>query len=285
MLWKRRHDVKARAVLAGVVVATSIWTFDLLGRTPQWNPWLRGPLLLVGLVVAGALLAAHLVHGRALVALALVAIAVVLAAPAGYALSTASTAHTGAIPTAGPAGASSMGFRGGGRFPGATNGGPGGFGANGGGPAANGAFPAGGAGGGGAGGAGGGGAGGLLHGSTPDTALTKLLDADSGHYTWVAATVGANEAAGYQLATDDPIMAIGGFNGTDPTPTLAQFQQYVREGRIHYFTSGRGCGGGGGFGGGGTTSTSSQISSWVSANFSSQTVGGVTVYDLATAGT
>jgi 4-amino-4-deoxy-L-arabinose transferase-like glycosyltransferase len=283
MLWKRRHDVKARAVLAGVVVATSIWTFDLLGRTPQWNPWLRGPLLLVGLVVAGALLAAHLVHGRALVALALVAIAVVLAAPAGYALSTASTAHTGAIPTAGPAGASTMGFRGGGRFPGATNGGPGGFGANGGGPAANGAFPAGGAGGGGAGGAGGGGAGGLLNGSTPDTALTKLLDADSGHYTWVAATVGANEAAGYQLATDDPIMAIGGFNGTDPTPTLAQFQQYVREGRIHYFISGRG--GGGGFGGGGATSTSSQISSWVSANFSSQTVGGVTVYDLTTAGT
>jgi hypothetical protein len=72
-------------------------------------------------------------------------------------------------------------------------------------------------------------------------------------------------------------MAIGGFNGTDPTPTLAQFQQYVREGRIHYFI------GGGGFGGGGgTTSTSAQISSWVSANFSSRTVGGVTVYDLTT---
>ena len=75
-------------------------------------------------------------------------------------------------------------------------------------------------------------------------------------------------------------MAIGGFNGTDPTPTLAQFQQYVREGQIHYFI------GGGGFGGGSaaaaTTSTSAQISSWVSANFSSRTVGGVTVYDLTT---
>jgi 4-amino-4-deoxy-L-arabinose transferase-like glycosyltransferase len=280
MLWKRRHDVKARAVLAGVVVATSIWTFDLLGRTPQWNPWLRGPLLLAGVIVAGVLLTAHLVHGRAVVALALVAIAVVLAAPAGYALSTVNTPHTGAIPTAGPAGASTMGFPGGGRggFPGTANGGTGafgapptgGFGGNAGGPA-NGALP------------GGGGAGGLLDGSTPSAALTQLLDSDSSSYTWVAATVGANQAAGYQLATDDAIMAIGGFNGTDPTPTLAQFQQYVREGRIHYFISGGGFGGGPGAGGG-TTSTSSQISSWVSANFSSQTVDSVTVYDLTTGG-
>jgi hypothetical protein len=151
-----------------------------------------------------------------------------------------------------------------------------------GGPAALGGPPTGGFGGfpGGAGGNGDGGAGGLLNGSSPSTALTQLLDADRSSYTWVAATVGANQAAGYQLATDDPIMAIGGFNGTDPTPTLAQFQEYVREGKIHYFISG-GFGGGGGFGAGGSgTSTSSQISSWVTANFSSQTVGGVTVYDL-----
>jgi 4-amino-4-deoxy-L-arabinose transferase-like glycosyltransferase len=271
MLWKRRHDVKARAVLAGVVVATSIWAFDLLGHTPQWNPWLRGTVLLVGVLVAGALLAAHLVHGRALVALALAAIAVVLAAPAGYTLSTVNNPHTGAIPTAGPAGASSMGIPGGGPggFRGAGNGGPGGvgapatggFGATAGGPPANGR-----------------GAGGLLNGSTASAALRQLLDADSSSYSWVAATAGANQAAGYQLATDDPIMAIGGFNGTDPTPTLAQFQQDVREGRIHYFIGGGGFGGGGG----GTTSTSAQISSWVSANFSSRTVGGVTVYDLTT---
>ena len=30
-------------------------------------------------------------------------------------------------------------------------------------------------------------------------------------------------------------MAIGGFNGSDPSPTLAQFQQWVAEGKIHYF--------------------------------------------------
>jgi 4-amino-4-deoxy-L-arabinose transferase-like glycosyltransferase len=275
MLWKRRHDVKARAVLAVVVATTTIWTFVLLGRTPDWSPWLRGPLLLAGIVVAGALLGAHLVHGRALVVLALAAIGVLLAAPAGYTLSTVRRAHSGAIPTAGPASTGGFGFPGGGF------GLPAGGAAPTGGPPGLGGFPGGA---GGTGGGAGGGAGGLLNGSTPSAALTDLLGSDSGSYTWVAATLGANQAAGYELATGDAIMAIGGFNGTDPTPTLAQFQEYVRDGRIHYFISGGGGFGGGGFGGGGpggtTASTSSQIRSWVSANFSSQTVGGITVYDL-----
>jgi hypothetical protein len=82
-------------------------------------------------------------------------------------------------------------------------------------------------------------------------------------------------------------MAIGGFNGTDPTPTLSQFEHYVSEGRIHYYIGGGGGGGGGGgfagFGGGlgsSATSDSAQISSWVSTHFTARTVDGVTVYDL-----
>ena len=50
-----------------------------------------------------------------------------------------------------------------------------------------------------------------------------------------AATVGSNNAAGYQLASGAAVMAVGGFNGTDPSPTLAEFQSYVASGRIHYF--------------------------------------------------
>ena len=70
-------------------------------------------------------------------------------------------------------------------------------------------------------------------------------------------------------------MAIGGFNGTDPTPTLAQFQQYVADGKIHYFIAG------GGFGGGAAArGTSAQITQWVESNFTARTVGGVTLYDL-----
>ena len=53
-----------------------------------------------------------------------------------------------------------------------------------------------------------------------------------------AAAVGANNAAGYQLASQQPVMAIGGFNGSDPSPTLAQFQQYVADGQVHWFIDG-----------------------------------------------
>jgi FtsH-binding integral membrane protein len=168
--------------------------------------------------------------------------------------------------------------RGAGGF-GARPGGAGGAGGFGGQPGgAGGGFRVGAGGGPGGRGFGGGAAGGLLNGSAPGKQLTALLGANASTYTWVAAAVGSNTASGYQLATGDPVMAIGGFNGTDPAPTLAQFQRYVAEGKIHYYI------GGGGFGGGGfgssDSSTSSEIASWVSSNFTAETVDGVTVYDL-----
>jgi hypothetical protein len=103
-----------------------------------------------------------------------------------------------------------------------------------------------------------------------------LLADDADSYTWVAAAVGANNASGYQLATGDPVMSLGGFNGSDPWPTLEAFQQYVANGEVHYFI-----GGGGGRGGqlGGSNATT-EIAQWVAANFTASTVGGVTVYDL-----
>jgi len=133
----------------------------------------------------------------------------------------------------------------------------------------------------GAGRAGGGAAGGLLNGSTPGKQLTALLSADASRYKWVAAITGSDSASGYQLATDDPVMAIGGFNGTDPAPTLAEFERYVAEGDIHYYIGGGGTLGSG-FGGGGSSGTSDagQIDSWVTSHFTARTVDGVTVYDL-----
>jgi hypothetical protein len=71
-------------------------------------------------------------------------------------------------------------------------------------------------------------------------------------------------------------MAIGGFNGTDPAPSLAQFQKYVAAGDIHYFIAGGGFGAGQNQG----SNPSAQIASWVESNFTAQTIGGVTVYDL-----
>jgi 4-amino-4-deoxy-L-arabinose transferase-like glycosyltransferase len=119
--------------------------------------------------------------------------------------------------------------------------------------------------------------GGLLNGTQPSAALKAALKANAGSYTWVAATIGSNNASGYQLATGEPVMPIGGFNGNDPSPTLAQFQKYVADGKIHYFLGG---GMGGGMGPGGGNGYAQQISSWVQQNFTATTVGGTTVYDL-----
>jgi 4-amino-4-deoxy-L-arabinose transferase-like glycosyltransferase len=106
--------------------------------------------------------------------------------------------------------------------------------------------------------------------------MTKLLTSGAAGYRWAAATVGAESAAPFQLASGEPIMAIGGFNGTDPAPTLAAFKALVAAHEIHYFIGANQ----GSFGGSGT---STQISSWVKAHFTARTVGGVTIYDLSQA--
>jgi 4-amino-4-deoxy-L-arabinose transferase-like glycosyltransferase len=103
---------------------------------------------------------------------------------------------------------------------------------------------------------------------------------------WAAATVGSHLAGSLELSTGTSVMAIGGFSGGDNSPTLAQFQQYVKDGQVHYFIAGNehahdGPGGPGGFGGG-DDNAASQITAWVKANFTPQTVGGSTVYELTT---
>jgi 4-amino-4-deoxy-L-arabinose transferase-like glycosyltransferase len=281
-LWRHRHNFLARAVLAVTVLASAIWAKVLLDRAPNWHPELRTLVLVSGIAVAVAILVWSRWPRSVAAALALTAVAIGLTGPTAYALSTAATTHTGAIPSAGPTVAGGFG-RGGmpvGGAAGAPNGvGPGTV-TNGGVTDGRGAIDGGAQGQQGTLGQQGagrtGGIGGLLNGSSPSAELVAVLDADSDSYTWVAATIGANQAAGYQLATGDPVMAIGGFNGTDPWPTLAVFQQYVAEGKIHYFLGGGGIGGGGQ----GGSSTSSEISAWVAANFTAQTVGGVTLYDL-----
>ncbi|MFJ7059579.1 glycosyltransferase family 39 protein [Streptomyces microflavus] len=327
VLWEERNAWWPRAVLAGTVVVTVVWAYVLLGRTPEYLPWLRWAVLVGGVVGALGLLAVGRWGGRSL-ALAVVGLsfAASLAAPTAYTLSTLNSGHQGSIVTAGPSGGGGMGGPGGG----GRGGGPGGFGGGGddgrgqragmqppggqgqspgqgqgqgqsqggqqgnapggmptmpGGTTPGGTAPGTAGEGGAFGGGGGGGMGGLLNGASVSTEAKALLEKDAAAYTWAAAAVGAQNAAGYQLATGEPVMAIGGFNGSDPSPTLAQFKKYVAEGKVHYFVSGgtgAGMGGegmGGGVGGGGN-GTSSQISSWVTENFTEVTVGSSTFYDL-----
>lgn len=126
----------------------------------------------------------------------------------------------------------------------------------------------------------GGGFGGLFAAPEPGPALTATLAADADRYTWAAAVVGSSNAAGYQLATRAPVMAVGGFNGTDPAPTLEEFQQLVDDGAIHYFIRSRIMAGG--FGGHTPSGSraAAEIAEWVQAQYSPVTVDGVTIYDL-----
>jgi 4-amino-4-deoxy-L-arabinose transferase-like glycosyltransferase len=230
-LWARRASFEARVLLALVVAAAGFWAVVLLGRNASWHPELRYAIALLTAVSAVGLLVAS---GRVLVS-GLLATGLVagLAGPAAYAVATAATPHTGAIPSVGPASAGG-GFGG----PGGGGGGPGG--------------------------------------GTSSSALSTLLQSTT--TKWAAATVGADSAASLQLASGKSVIAIGGFNGGDPAPTLAQFQQYVAAGQVSYYVAG-----GGGFGGGrgaGGSSAATEILAWVQANYPATTVGGSTVYHL-----
>ncbi|MDX6234290.1 MAG: hypothetical protein QOH68_3387, partial [Nocardioidaceae bacterium] len=266
ILWERRESLVATLGAAFVLAMTASMSYVLLNRADGFVPWLKYVVMVVGVGAAFLVVMHRLLPRRVMLAVAGAAVITMLAGPAAYAIDTASTPHTGSIPSAGPNSGGGMG------------GGPGGGrrGQMGQPPTQNGTRQAPG-GTTGTTGRTGGGAGGLLNGSTSTTAINALLSTDANSYTWVAAAIGSNTASGYQLATKLPVMAIGGFNGSDPSPTLAQFKQYVADGEIHYFIGG-GSGRGGMNAGG---STSSEITTWVSENFTAKSVDGVTIYDLS----
>jgi 4-amino-4-deoxy-L-arabinose transferase-like glycosyltransferase len=272
LLWQHRARLVAAVPLAAAIAVAGMMAFELLGRATGFVPWLRWAVLLgsggVGVLVLSAAAGGLRLRLRLRRALqrttAALAVAVSLAGPLAFSLSTAATAHSGAIvsagPTAGRTGAFTNIGRGGSLLGGQNIPAV---------PARQGRNT-----GGGMGGAAGAGMGGLLGAATPSDAVVAALKSGADNYTWAAAVVGSNNAAGYQLATELPVMAVGGFNGTDPSPTLAEFQQLVAEGKIHYFIGGRIMQGETG------SNAAAQIAAWVEASFEVQTVGGTALYDL-----
>ncbi|MFG1670834.1 ArnT family glycosyltransferase [Streptomyces sp. Y7] len=301
LLWEKRDKAWASLTLAGAMTATAVWGYVLLNRSSDYLPWLKWIVLVGGLVAALGLIFANRLGRRLTLGVVGLGLVAALAGPAAYTLTTVNEGHTGSIVTAGPTVAGGRGGPGGG---GGMGGGPGGGGMPGqnqqgqnqqggngfpGGGGFGGGMPGqqngttqgqgqnqqGGMPGGGEGGMGGG-VGGLLNGASVSDEAKELLEKNADSYTWAAAAIGAQNAASYQLSTGEAVMAIGGFNGTDPSPTLAEFKKYVEDGQIHYFIA---SGSGGGMGGS-SSGTSSQISSWVQDNFDSVTVDGSTFYDL-----
>lgn len=245
MLWRNRSDMRAATAMAATVAGTAVLAVVMLARHDDWLPWLRAAIAVGGVGATVLLLVIGRLPRRAVAAVGAVAVTVCLAGPAAYAVATAATPHTGALPSVGPARA--HGHLGG---PGGGPGGPGG-------------------------------PGGLLASPTPGAGLTALLATEADSYRWTAAVVGSNNAAGYQLAGGAPVMAVGGFNGTDPAPTLAQFQRHVADGDVHYFIRSRMMGAFGGHAASGSREAA-DIAEWVETHFVPQIIDGVTVYDLTT---
>lgn len=118
-LWRGRQFRSSRIALALMLVATGVWNFVLLNRTPEWLPWLRWAIVVGAIVVAAILIVGGHQLGRYTAALAMTGLLFGLAGSAAYTVETVLHGHGGPMPTSGPA-------RAGGGFGFGGPGGPGG---------------------------------------------------------------------------------------------------------------------------------------------------------------
>lgn len=96
---------------------------------------------------------------------------------------------------------------------------------------------------------------------------------------WSAAISRSSSAAGLELSTGTAVMAIGGFSGSDPVPTLSEFKTDVAQHKVAYYVVVNDRGHGPGWG---NNRGHADIEKWVAATFGSTSVGDATVYNLST---
>ena len=271
-LWRTRILANGRLWIGGVAVGvvgvgTAWFGATLLDRTPTFAPGLGVAaiaLAIVGLVAlliaAAPALAGNAVVRKAAVAAGGLVVVAMLLAPAAYAWQTINTGYNGGDPHPGPSTSDPFG------------GGFGGFGGNPGGAP--------GAGDGGRAGNGGGFGGGNPvgdGGQATSTALIDYLVANRGNAEWIVAVNGSGSAGQIELATGLPVMAMGGFTGSDPWPSLEKLQEYIASGQLRFVVVGGGLGGGiGGFGG-----NSSSVENWVASNCTAVTSVSSSLYDCS----
>ena len=114
--------------------------------------------------------------------------------------------------------------------------------------------------------------------SQANSQLVQYLLQHQNGATWLVAVASANESAAIQLTSGQPVMAVGGFNGSDTPLTLEQFKQLVKVGKVKYYAIGSHGRGGGGPGGG-----NNEIAAWVKQTGTVVNYGGsdVTLYELS----
>ena len=114
--------------------------------------------------------------------------------------------------------------------------------------------------------------------SQANSQLVQYLLEHQNGATWLVAVASANESAAIQLTSGQPVMAVGGFNGSDTPLTLEQFKQLVNVGKVRYYAISSHGHGGGGPGGG-----NNEITTWVKQTGTVVNYGGgdVTLYELS----
>jgi 4-amino-4-deoxy-L-arabinose transferase-like glycosyltransferase len=288
-LWRAYRVGGRRAWLLPLAVAGSVaWAIYLVNGYPSYRGWLIPVLAVLGIVAVAALLTALLrpaVGRRALVLGVVASVLAVIVAPGAWASSVITSNSTGsALGGVGPTATGAGGFGGAARTAGTTTGRTGRYG---GGAAASGGYGAGAADGGfgatgaadrqgtgrtRAAGAGGGFGGGFGSDSMTLTAQEReLLDYAQAHddgAKFVLTVTSWDDASPYILATGADVLSMGGFTGAAPFPTLAEFEQYVKLGEVHFVqlpaaTTGGATQGFGGFGNTSSNSTVSAVESWV----------------------
>lgn len=118
-----------------------------------------------------------------------------------------------------------------------------------------------------------------------ESTLVSFLLENRHDTTWLATVNSANESAPIQLSSGQPVMAIGGFNGSDSTLTLSQLKQLVKQGKVRYYVVNSRQGKSGSPSGISGPGGNSEILLWVKSTGSKVDYGGTqyTVYDLSAA--
>lgn len=115
----------------------------------------------------------------------------------------------------------------------------------------------------------------VMFGDAPDNDVVNRLRSAKASVRWAGAVIGSETAANYQLESGRSVLPIGGFDGTDPFPTLEQFRVLVDQGLVGSLVIGElppltleGKG------------ESARIVEWVTANYDEERVGPARYFEL-----
>jgi len=120
--------------------------------------------------------------------------------------------------------------------------------------------------------------GGGQDGTNVDSALLNYLEAHQGTAKYLVAVDSSNQADSIILATNKPVMTLGGFSGSDPILTTSKLAALAKNGTVRYFLLN-----GGGFGGFGQSSLTTWIKQHCKVVTISDSSGSTQLYEYTAA--